>query len=119
MAGITFQVLKYAPEINPDHVLLNAVMTGNYVTGQGGTTVNLNPSTFADPNGIGILGEPLALPKLPPYVEACALANGVYAQLNVGTNLSNCQIELFTNAAGELGNGAYPAGTLIIDLPLR
>ena len=39
MAGITFQVLKYAPEINPDHVLLNAVMTGNYVTGQGGTTV--------------------------------------------------------------------------------
>jgi len=118
MAGITFQVLRYEPSINPDTVILNAVMSGNYVTGQGGTTVNLNPSTFTDPNGVGILGVPLSQPTTPPSIDACALANGVYAELTPGATLAANKIVLWNSEGSEFGNAAYPAGTLTIRLPL-
>lgn len=118
--GITFQVLRYEPSIGaPDSVILNAVMAGNYVTGQGGTTVDLDPSTFTDPNGIGILGDPLNQPKTPPSIETCQLAGGDYAQITPGATLNANKISFWTNNNAELGNGAYPAGTLTIKLPLR
>ena len=119
MAGITFQVLKYEPSLNPDSVLLNCVTSGDYVTAQGGTTVDLDPSTFSDPNGVGVLGEPLNQPVTPPSIESCALAGGVYAQLTPGATLNANKISLWTNNDAELGNTAYPAGTLVVRLPLR
>ena len=118
--AITFQVLKYLPSIGaPDSVLLNAVLAGDYVTDIGGTVINLNPGTFLDPNGVGILGEPLNPPKTPPSIYACELANGVYAQLTPGSTLANSTITLWTNDDAEFGSDAYPAGTLIVELPLR
>ena len=120
MAGITFQVLKYDPSIGaPDSVLLNAVTNGNYTTGVGGTTVDLDPAKFADPNGVGILGEPLNQPVTPPSIAACALANGVYAQLTPGATLNANKITLWNSEGSEFGTGAYPAGTLVVRLPLR
>jgi hypothetical protein len=118
--GIKFQVLKYVPSIGaPDAVLLNSVMSGNYVPGQGGTTVDLNPGTFSDPNSVGVLGEPLNQPTTPPSIESCQLAAGVYAQLTPGATLATNKISLWTNNNAELGNTAYPAGTLVVKLPLR
>ena len=119
-AGITFQVLRYEPSIGaPDSVILNCVTSGNYVAAQGGTTVDFDPAKFADPNGIGILGGPLNPPKTPPSIENCQLANGDYAQITVGATLNAYKISFWTNNNAELGNGAYPAGTLTIKLPLR
>jgi hypothetical protein len=118
--GITFQVLKYEPSIGaPDDVLLKAVMTGDYATAQGGTVINLNPSAFADPNGVGVLGEPLNPPVTPPSIESCQLANGVYAELTPGTTLVNSTITLWDSEGSEFGNAAYPVGTLVVKLPLR
>ena len=117
------KVLKYIPSIgSPDSVLLAITPSGNYTTAIGGDPLDLNPKTFTDPNGVGVLGEPLNQPKTPPTIQAQAL-DGYYAQLIPGATLGANAIAFYEAEGTELGNGAYPAailnGTLTVELPLR
>jgi hypothetical protein len=118
---LAFKVLKYLPSIGaPDSVLLGVTPTGNYTTG--GDTANLNPSTFSDPNGVGVLGDPLNQPTTPPSIHSQSLS-GYYAQLIPGATLATNKIQFFASEGSELAQGAYPAailnGSLTVELPLR
>lgn len=112
-------ILKYTPRSNPDYAILLIAVTGNYVAG--GDTINLNPSAIKDPNGVGLLGDPLNQPKTPPTIDAQALG-GYYAQLDPGTTLATNKIQFYTSEGNELAAGAYPAGitggTLTVKLPV-
>jgi hypothetical protein len=116
-------ILKYVPTIgSPDYALVKVTPSGNYVTAVGGDALNLNPSALTDPNGVGLLGQPLSQPTEPPSIEGEALA-GYYAQLVPGATLDANKITFWVSEAGELGSGAYPAailnGTLVVKVPLR
>lgn len=116
------KLLGYFPTIGaPDWAVIQAVASGSYtiVTGD---TLNTSPSAWSDPNGKGILGEPLALTTIPPSVETENLG-GYYAQFVPGTTLSNGKIHFYSSQGAELASGAYPAaitgGVLTIKVPLR
>ena len=120
--GLTAKVLRYEPINNPDSVILGITAAGNYTTAVGGSTLNLNPSQFSDPNGVGVLGEPMNQPATPPSVQAQAMA-GYYAQLIPGATLAVNKVAFYASEGAELGTGAFPAailnGTLTVRLPLR
>jgi hypothetical protein len=109
---ITTQVLKYSPPGVPDRVFLKGIFTGNYALG--GDTFNLNPSSYTDPNGKGVLGYPDTVPSVTPAVFAQNFT-GAYALYQAivvpGTTLANFKIQIMSGGA-ELGAGAYPAGIL-------
>lgn len=118
--ALAAQLLAYRPLINPDHAILKVVASGSYVTVTG-DTLNLNPSSWSDPNGKGLLGEPLNATKLPPSVDDQNLG-GYYAQFVPGTTLANGKIHFYLSEGSELGSGAYPAaitgGVLTVKVPL-
>lgn len=105
-------VLKYSPPGVPDRLFLQLVLAGNYTTG--GDTLNLNPSAFKDPNGIGILGYPERVPIVPPAPFSWNFT-GAYALYEPyvvpGQTLGTYKIQI-ANGGVELGAGAYPAGLL-------
>jgi hypothetical protein len=108
--AFTENVLKYSPPGVPDRLFLQIIPTGNYVTG--GDTLNLNPSAFKDPNGIGILGYPDSVPKVPPAPFSWNFT-GAYALYEPyvvpGATLGTFKVQI-ANGGVELGAGAYPAG---------
>jgi len=87
-------------------------LTGNYTLG--GDTLNLNPSSFGDPNGIGLLGYPDHVPGIAPTVFSQNFT-GAYqlyqASVVPGTTLGNFKLQIASGGV-ELGAGAYPAGLL-------
>lgn len=100
-------VVKYTPPGILDTVELADTISGNYVAG--GDTLNLNPSTFTDPNGVGIVGYPDAVPSRAVRVVVNN-ADGYYAQVVPGTTLAGFKLQWFTSEGNELAAGAYPAG---------
>jgi hypothetical protein len=110
--ALTENVQKYSPAGVPDRLFLQCFLTGNYVTG--GDTLNLNPSAFKDPNGIGLLGFPDSVPKINPSIFSTNFT-GAYAlyEANVvpGLTLGTFKVQ-FASGGVELGAGAYPAGML-------
>lgn len=118
--ALAFKVLRYTPANNPDTVELGVTVSGNYVTN--GDTANLNPSQYADPNGLGVLGEPLSQPVTPPSVVEENLG-GYYANVVPGATLAANLIKFYQPGGAEVAAGAYPAaitgGTLTIRVPLR
>jgi hypothetical protein len=109
---LTENVLKYSPPGVPDRLFLQLVFTGAYATG--GDTLNLNPSAFKDPNGVGILGYPDVVPKVAPSVFSQNFT-GAYAlyqaQVVPGATLGTFKVQIASGGV-ELGAGAYPAGIL-------
>lgn len=118
--ALALKVLRYTPADNPDTVELGVTASGNYVTS--GDTANLNPSTYTDPNGLGVIGQPLSQPVTPPSVVGESLS-GYYAQLIPGTTLATNKIQFFQPGGTEVSAGAYPAqitgGKLTIRVPLK
>ena len=112
-------ILKYTPRSNPDYAVIKITASGNYVAG--GDTLNLNPSAITDPNGVGLLGDPLNQPRTPPAIDAESLS-GYYAELIPGATLATNKIQFFLSEGNELAAGAYPAaitgGTLTVRLPV-
>lgn len=113
-------VLRYTPPGTPDTAELGVTPSGNYVAG--GDLMNLNPSAFTDPNGVGVLGEPLAVPKTPPAVDV-ENAAGYYAEIVIGATLAAFKLQWFQPGGAEVAAGAYPAQILAavakIRMPLR
>ena len=117
------KVLRYEPADNPDSVILGITASGDYTTGIGGDPLDLDPSAFADPNGIGVLGEPTSQPATPPSIEAQAIG-GYVPELIPGATLAENAIVFYDLSTGaELASEAYPAaiadGTLTVKVPLR
>lgn len=112
-------IQRYTPRMNPDFALVKVARTGNYTTG--GDTVNLNPGTWTDPNGVGLLGQPLAVTKTPVAVDSEADV-GYYAQIVAGATLATFKIQYFASEGAELAQAAYPAailnGSLVLRIPL-
>jgi hypothetical protein len=108
--ALTENVMKYSPAGVPDRLFLQCVLSGNYVLG--GDTLNLNPSAFKDPNGVGLLGYPDSVPKINPSIFSTNFT-GAYAlyEANVvpGATLGTFKVQ-FASGGVELGAGAYPAG---------
>lgn len=115
------KLLGYLPTDSPDWAVIQAVASGSYTTVTG-DTLNLNPSSWTDPNGKGLLGEPLNATTMPPSIETENLG-GYYAQFVPGTTLANGKVHFYSSQGSELGSGAYPAaitgGVLTIKVPLR
>ena len=106
------QVQKYSPAGVPDRLFLKCIFTGNYPTG--GDTLNLNPSAFTDPNGIGLLGFPDKVPTVAPapFTWNFTGAYQLYQPSVVpGSTLNNFKLQISSSGV-ELGAGAYPAGIL-------
>jgi hypothetical protein len=121
MAVTQVKLLRYEPSIGaPDFALVQPVEAGNYSTN--GDTVNLNPGSWTDPNGIGILGEPTNLPSLPVAIDSEAIG-GYYAQWSAGTTLGNGKLVLYQPGGAQVAAGAVPAaisgGTIVLRVPLR
>jgi hypothetical protein len=118
--ALTPKLLAYRPIINPDHAIVQFVASGNYPN-PGGDTANLNPSSWSDPNGKGLLGDPLNPTTVPPSIETENIG-GYYAQFVPGTTLANGKIHFYASEGSELANGAYPAaisgGVLTVKVPL-
>lgn len=118
MANAT-AIQKYTSQFSPQFALVKVTRSGNYVAG--GDTVNLNSSALTDPNGIGVLGYPLAVPKTPIAVDS-EYDDGYYAQVVAGATLATFKIQYFTSEGNELAAGAYPAailnGTIVLRVPL-
>jgi len=106
------QVLKYSPNGVPDRLFLKCILTGNYTAG--GDPLNLNPTAFQDPNGIGILGYPDTVPQIDPAVFS-QVFTGAYAlyqaQVVQGATLGTYKLQIQSGGV-ELAAGAYPAGLL-------
>lgn len=114
------KLLGYLPTDNPDWAVIQAVATSNYVTG--GDTLSVAPAAYTDPNGKGVLGEPLGLTTIPPSTETENIG-GYYAQFIPGTTLANGKVKFYQSQGAELAAGAYPAailnGVLTFKVPLR
>lgn len=111
--AIAVALQRYSPAVNPDRAILKLTFSGSYVTG--GDTVNLTPSSWTDPNNIGIIGYPTTIPKIVPSVYSQSFASaqqGYYAQIIAGTLLTNYKLQIDTAGGSELGAGAYAAGIL-------
>ena len=112
-------IQRYTPKGIPDFALIKVSRSGNYVAG--GDIVNLNPGTWTDPNGVGILGYPLNVPKLPIAVDSEA-DQGYIATIVPGATLAAFKIQYWSAEGVELGAGAYPAaisgGSLVLRVPL-
>ena len=112
-------IQRYMPRSIPDFALAKITRTGNYVAG--GDLVNLNPGTWTDPNGIGVLGYPVNVPKTPVAVDSES-DSGYYAQVVPGATLATFKIQYFSSQGAELAAAAYPAGilngTLVLRVPL-
>lgn len=112
-------VNRYTPPGTPDTVELAVTPSGDYVTD--GDALNLDPSTFEDPNGIGVLGQPLNVPvgKVTVDVEN---ADGYYAQIVPAATLAAFKLLWFSTEGTQLAAGAYPAAItgaqIVIRLPL-
>lgn len=110
---------KYDPQFGPRFALLKITRSGNYVAG--GDAVNLNPGTWTDPNGLGILGDPLNVPQTPVAVDSEA-DQGYIATIVPGATLATFKIQYWSAEGVELGAGAYPAaisgGSLVLRLPV-
>lgn len=113
-------IQDYSARFSPQFALVKVTRTGNYTTG--GDPVNLNPSAWSDPNGMGLLGEPLAVPGLPVAIDSEA-DTGYYAQIVAGATLAAFKIQYFTSEGNELAQAAYPNailnGTLVLRVPLK
>lgn len=120
MAVTSIKLLGYLPTDSPDWAIVQPVMGGNYVTG--GDTLNLNPAVWTDPNGKGVLGEPLNPTAIPPAVDSENIG-GNYAQVIPGATLATTKIKLFAPGGAEVGAGAMPAaisgGVITVRVPLR
>lgn len=115
---IALSVAKYVPAVNPNVVFLKATITGNY-TQVTGDAINLTPSSWTDPNALGVVG-PDSLPTITPAPFSQSLG-GYYAEITKGTTLANYLIRFFSSQGAELATGAYPAailnGELTIEVP--
>lgn len=112
-------IQKYTSQFSPQFALVKVTRSGDYVAG--GDTVNLNPSAISDPNGIGLLGYPLSVPKLPIAVDSEA-DQGYIATIVPGATLGTFKIQYWSAEGVELAGGAYPAaitaGSLVLRVPL-
>jgi hypothetical protein len=99
-------VTAYTPPGTPDTVELAVTPSGNYAAG--GDTINLNPSAFRDPNGVGVLGQPLSVPTRRVRVVANN-AGGYYPQFVPGATLATSKLQWFAPGGAEVAAGAYPA----------
>lgn len=115
--SIAAAVQGYSPAVNPDRVFLKLTFSGNYVAG--GDTLNLTPSTWTDPKGIGVLPYPENPPSILPsvystdYTSAAGGAGGdagSYCAVVPGTTLANYKLQQFEAGGSELAAGAYPVG---------
>ena len=113
-------ILRYTPPGVPDTAEVLVTPSGNCVAG--GDTMSINPKDWTDPNGVGLLGEPLSVPTSPPTVEVNNLG-GAYAQWIVGSSLTNGKIQFFAAGGADFGSNPYSAGILagqiILRVPLR
>lgn len=115
--ALAVSILKYSGEVDPDTVYLKVVPSGAYASG--GDTLNLNPGTWSDPAGKGVIGSPLNPPAVNPTVEAVVAMTGVglgsTAQVVPSTALATYKLQIFPsggNQGVELGAGNYAAGIL-------
>lgn len=121
--AIKVNLLRYTPANNPDTAEVQLVPSGNYVAN--GDAVNLSPSAWSDPNGLGILGTPLTEPVTPPSVYGENNLGGYYTQLLPGATLAAAKLQVFSPGGADLGNNPYPAGmkaatsAIIVRVPLK
>lgn len=111
---IAVAVAKYSPAVNPDRVILKLTFTGNY-TQTAGDTLNLNPASWSDPNGVGVIGNPLNPPSINPQVISNNF-NGTDASdvafVVPSTSLATYKLRIFAIGGTELSTAAYPADIL-------
>lgn len=111
--AIKVSLQAYSPRVNPDRAILKLTFTGSYPAG--GDTLNLTPSTFADPNNQGVIGYPTTLPSIVPNVYSISFASaqaGYYAQVIAGTTLANFKLQILAAGGADLTATTYPAGIL-------
>lgn len=109
--SIAVAVAKYSPAVNPDRVLLKLTFSNNYT--QTGDTLNLNPASWSDPNGVGVIGNPLNPPSINPSGYSTTFTGadlGGTVTVVPGTTLATYKLQVFAPGGAELSTGAYPAG---------
>jgi len=110
--ALSLTLLKYSPNVNPDRILLKVGFSGSYVAG--GDTLNINPASYLDPNGVGVLGYPTTPPLVVPGVFHENLTDstgpGAYVQVIPGATLGTYKLQAFNHGGAELSAAAYPAG---------
>lgn len=118
--SVALQVMRYVPAVNPAYVILKAVRSGSYVAG--GDPINLAPSSWTDPNGVGIIGYPTTPPSVPPGIDTdnfTGASIGGYSQIVPGTTLQNFKLMTLAPGGAEIAATTYPAGVLAGDTYIR
>lgn len=103
--AVTLTLKKYTTPFNPEAMLVQVGVSGNYATG--GDTLDLTPSKILDPSVKGVVG-PNQVPSIAPGVFTANLG-GYRAEVVPGTTLAGFKLKFYAPAGTEVPAGAYPA----------
>lgn len=107
---------RYTPPGVPDTVEMTDTISGNYVAG--GDALSLAPSAFKDPNGLGVVGYPDAVPVTPVQVDSNN-AGGYYPEVIPAATLAGFKLKWYAPGGAEVGAGAYPAAIIAAQVKVR